>query len=152
MLELLPWSRKLDPPRGWKFYGAGFLHSHWFPVVENSTRSWCFASFRSEDHRRCVSKWSNNGEESWAESRLERFSTLWPRNLGSLCVALSLSQQACLSCSKLNVGSSWNFDGIVLIRKHFRVLFGMDRVKYVCWNVEYLCHIVGLITNYPQYN
>lgn len=57
----------------------------------------------------------------------------------------------CLSCSKLNVGSSWNFDGIVLIRKNLRVLFGMDRVKYVCWNVEYLCYCeyCGFNNNLP---
>ena len=49
------------------------------------------------------------------------------------------------------MGSSWNFDGIVLIRKNLRVLFGMDRVKYVCWNVEYLCYCeyCGFDNNLP---
>lgn len=57
----------------------------------------------------------------------------------------------CLSCSKLNVGSNWNFDGIVLIRKNLLVLFGMDRMKYVCWNVEYLwyCEYCGFDNNLP---
>lgn len=150
MLELLPWSGKLDPPWGWKFYGAGFLHSHWFPVVENSSRCWCFASFRSEDYRRCVSNWSSS-EESWAKFRLERISTLWPRDLASLCVALSLSQQAIVW-----VGASymWVLPWVSM------ELFWFEKncvcclkwiVNYVCWNVVYhwYCEYCGFNYKLP---